>query len=122
MAIKKQVTADNGIVTEYHRISMIKSDTNEQCTILVHSYLNEKGRQYEKDYAAGLIEGEPTFPYVDGRYITTNYSSAMTISRAYQWLKDNLPEFKGAEDVFENGEEPPELSGEEIIAMIEEVL
>lgn len=122
MAIKKQVTADNGIVTEYHRIAMIKSDTNEQCTILVYSYLNEKGRQYEKDYAAGLIEGEPTFPYVDGRYITTDYDAGMSISRAYQWLKDNLPEFEGAEDVFDSDEELQELSGEEIIAMIEEVL
>ena len=48
MAIKKKVTADNGIVTEYHRIAMLKVDANQQNTILVHSYLSEAGRQIEK--------------------------------------------------------------------------
>ena len=33
---------------------MVKIDTNQQNTILVHSYLSETGRQTEKDYAAGL--------------------------------------------------------------------
>ena len=54
MAIKKQVTAANGIVTEYHRVALLTIDTNNQNTILVHSYLSEAGRQIEKDYAAGL--------------------------------------------------------------------
>ena len=49
MAIKIKVTADNGIVTEYHRIAMVKIDVNQQTTILVHSYLSEDARQIEKD-------------------------------------------------------------------------
>ena len=49
MAIKIQVTADNGIITEYHRIALMSIDVNQQNTILVHSYLNEAGRQIEKD-------------------------------------------------------------------------
>lgn len=53
MAIKKQVTADNGIITEYHRIALLSIDTNNQNTILIQSYLSEAGRQIEKDYAAG---------------------------------------------------------------------
>lgn len=50
MDLKKQIKADNGVVTEYHRIAMIKIDTNQQNTILVHSYISEFGRQIEKDY------------------------------------------------------------------------
>lgn len=102
MAIKKQVTAANGVVTEYHRIAMVKIDTNQQNTILVESYLSEAGRQVEKDYAAGLYkdvdEGMMQWPYVDAQYLNCEYDGEMTITKAYEWLK-NLPEFEGAENV-----------------------
>lgn len=122
MALRKKVTAANGIVTEYHRIAMIKNDTNQQCTILIHSYLNEVGRQYEKDYEAGKIEGTPQFPYVDARYISMDYDAGMSISRAYEWIKNNLPEFKGAEDVLDEKADACQISGEEFMSMIEGVL
>ena len=102
MAIKKQVTADNGVVTEYHRVAMVKIDTNQQNTILVHSYISEAGRQIEKNYAAGLYkdvdEGLIKWPYVDAQYITCEYDGDMTIAKAYEWLKTQ-PVFEGAEDI-----------------------
>ena len=102
MAIKVQVTADNGIVTEYHRIALMSIDVNQQNTILVHSYLSESGRQIEKDYAAGLYkdldEGMMKFPYVSAEYINTEYNPEMTIAVAYNYLK-TLPRFEGAEDI-----------------------
>ena len=102
MAIKKQVTADNGIVTEYHRVALVSIDVNQQNTILIHSYLSADGRQIEKDYAAGLYndldEGMMKFPYVNARYINTDYSPDMTVSAAYDFIK-TLPEFEGAEDI-----------------------
>ena len=101
MAIKKKVTADNGIVTEYHRIALITIDVNNQNTILVHSYLSADGRQIEKDYAAGLYNnveaGFMKFPYVDAKYINTVYDENMTVKAAYNYLK-TLPQFEGAED------------------------
>lgn len=102
MAIKKTVTAPNGIVTEYHRIAMVKIDVNQQNTLLVHSYLSEAGRQVEKDYAAGLYndldEGVMNWPYVDAQYLNCDYDGEMTITKAYEYLK-TLPEFEGAIDV-----------------------
>lgn len=102
MAIKKTVTAPNGIVTEYHRIAMVKIDTNQQNTLLVHSYLTEAGRQLEKDYAAGMYndvdEGMMNWPYVDARYIDCDYDEEMTVRKAYEYLK-TLPEFNGAIDI-----------------------
>ena len=102
MAIKKQITANNGIVTEYHRVAMVKIDTNQQNTILIHSYLSETGRQIEKDYTAGLYndleEGMMNWPYVDARYIACEYNGDMTITAAYEYLK-SLPEFEGSDDV-----------------------
>ena len=102
MAIKKQITADNGVVTEYHRIAIVKMDTNQQNTILVHSYISEAGRQIEKDYSEGKYKGTDEelikCPYVDDQYICTEYNSDMAISKAYEYLK-MLPQFKGAEDI-----------------------
>lgn len=102
MAIKKSVTASNGIVTEYHRIAMVKIDTNQQNSILVHSYLSDAGRQIEKDYAAGLYndleEGMMNWPYVNAQYLDCAYDGEMTISKAYGYLK-TLPEFEGATDI-----------------------
>lgn len=102
MAIKKIVTAPNGIVTEYHRIAMVKIDINQQNTLLIHSYLSETGRQVEKDYAAGLYNdidvGMMNWPYVDAQYINCDYDGDMTIAKAYEYLK-TLPEFEGATDI-----------------------
>lgn len=81
---------------------MVKMDTNQQNTILIHSYLSEAGRQIEKDYTAGLYkdveEGMMNWPYVAARYLNLNFDGDMTISKAYEWLK-TLPEFKDAEDI-----------------------
>lgn len=98
MALLKKVTMANGLPLEYHRIAMIKNEINQQTTILVHSYLNAEARQYEKDYANGLIEGEPTFPYVDAQYYNLEYEPEMTIVKAYEWVKTTLPKFENAED------------------------
>lgn len=102
MAIKVQVTADNGIVTEYHRIALFSVDVNNQNTILVHSYLSEAGRQIEKDYAAGLYDdveqGMMKFPYVHAEYINLDYDGNMDVTSAYNYIK-TLPKFAGAIDV-----------------------
>lgn len=102
MALKKTVTAKNGIVTEYHRIAMISVEVNQQNTILLYSYLSEDGRQIEKDYAEGkykdIDSGLISFPYYDAQYLHLDYDGTMTIVKAYEYLK-TLPEFEGAEDV-----------------------
>ena len=102
MAIKKKIKNDDGVVTEYHRIAMIKMDVNEQNTLLIHSYLSADGRQVEKDYASGGHEefekGLMKWPYVNARYIHCDYDGEMTIEKAYSWLKTQ-EEFYGAEDV-----------------------
>lgn len=98
MALYKSVRKPNGLVLNYHRIAMIKIDINQQITLLLYSYLNEDGRNYEKTYAEGKIEEEPTFPYVDYQYLNLDYDENMNIKNAYEYLK-TLPEFEGAEDI-----------------------
>lgn len=98
MALNKSIKKPNGIELNYHRIAMVKIDTNQQTTILIHSYLNEADRDYEKRYAAGEIKGEPVFPYVYAEYREFDYDETMGVANAYEWLKQQ-PEFKGSADV-----------------------
>ena len=77
MALKKTAQMQNGIVTEYHRIAMLKIDINQEITILINSYLSEDGRQVEKDYAEGkyknVDDGLIPFPYYNAEYLNAPY-------------------------------------------------
>lgn len=105
MALKKKIVMPNGLPLDYHRVALVSIEPNQQITVLYHSYLDESARQYEKDYAAGKIEGEPTFPYVAHEYVHMAYNENIgemkgdTMQCAYKLLKKHRPEFDGAEDV-----------------------
>lgn len=104
MALSKTIKTNNGVTLSYHKISMINVQVNQQVTILVESYIDESGRQYEKDYAKGLLEGEPTFPYTNAEYINIPYDENTELftgnitKKAYEWLKMQ-EKFKDAENV-----------------------
>lgn len=99
MALKKKFRTTNGLDMNYHRIALITIEPNQQITILRHSYTGEEARQYEKDFAAGLIEGEPQFPYVDYEYMHSEYNeNMMSMKNAYEWLKKQ-PGFEDSEDI-----------------------
>ncbi len=104
MALGKIIKAQNGVNLSYHRIAMVKIDVNQQITLLVESYIDEDGRNFEKHYAAGEIEGKPAFPYTQGNYISLDYDTnpeifnGNIVQNVYDWLKAQ-PDFVGAEDV-----------------------
>jgi hypothetical protein len=106
MALKKKIIMPNGLPLEYHKISLVNIEPNQQITILRHSYLSEDARQFEKDYAAGEIQlDEPVFPYVDYEYVHMDYQENIeemngdTMKCAYNLLKKHRPEFADAEDL-----------------------
>ena len=122
MALKKKVIMPNGISLEYHRVALINTEPNQRTTILVHSYFDETARQFEKDYQAGLIEGtDIQFPYAHAEYYPADYDGAMSIARAYDWLLTNIPAFKDAENILDE-EQADDITGDEFISMLEEVL
>lgn len=96
--IKKRTSHGFDIELNYHRIALLNIDVNNQITILRHSYLKEEDREYEKAYARGEIEGEPTFPYVEAEYMNYDYEDGVDIKKAYELLKSE-PGFETAEDV-----------------------
>lgn len=105
MALKKRVITKNGLPLEYHRVALVNIEPNQQITVLVHSYFDESARQYEKDWAAGNIEGEPRFPYVAHEYVNMEYGenvggmSGDVMTCAYGLLKKHKPELADAENV-----------------------
>lgn len=98
MAILCSIREPNGIVTNYHRIALISIDVNSQNTIVVESYIDEEGRQVEKDYAKGVTD-ELVPPYTDAKYINLDYDGRMTIEKAYEYIK-SLPQFIGSTDIL----------------------
>lgn len=122
MALAKTVTVSNGLPLEYHRIAEVTFDGSiGRSCILVHSYLNEGARQLEKEQANAELgpSDKPARPYVHKQYYSTDYAGNMSISGAYEWLKDNVPAFEGAEDT---GDVSDEITGDEFLSMLEEVM
>ena len=91
MALKKDITQDDGVVTSYHRIAFIQITTNRQNSITVFSYVNDDVRKQEKEEIMAQ-------PYCKSVTYETDYDANMTIETAYDYLK-TLEAFKGAEDI-----------------------
>lgn len=89
MALLKQITQNDRVITSYHRILLIQSVVNSHTSISVLSYVDQDSRNIE-----------PTESRVYKSCITyeMEYVENMTIEDAYAYLK-TLPEFVGAEDI-----------------------
>lgn len=108
MAIKKEIELDNGIITNYHRITSINKITNDTIIIEVSSYTSEVKRQEETRYQELQKKQNRTTEeqeelekginvYIDTDYISVEYSESSTIKDLYEYLK-STEKFKGAED------------------------
>lgn len=89
MALRKEITQDDGVVTKYHRVLYVQITTNRQNSIAVLSYVDGNARFSGQN-------GER--PYCQASTYETDYDPSMTVETAYNYLK-TLPQFEGAEDV-----------------------
>lgn len=110
MALKKEIRQDDGVVTSYHRILFIQSTVNSHTSIAVLSYIDEQGRKQD-------TINKPAYQ-VAVTY-ETDYVQNMTVRMAYEYLK-TLDKFQGAEDILDDMDDS--ISGEEFLAMVEEVM
>ena len=87
MALKKNITLDNGVVLQYHRIISLHKITNEVDVIEVGSYISQDKREEEpeKDVC------------VRRKNYDMEYDEESTIADAYDYLK-TLDEYEDAED------------------------
>lgn len=91
MALLKDITQDDGIITSYHRVQSVIINTNSHNSIAVASYINENIRQEEK-------EGTIALPYMKAVTYETDYDPEMTVEAAYDYLK-TLAAFADADDI-----------------------
>ena len=94
MALKKDIRQIDGVTTSYHRILFLQQMINHHNSIAVASYVDAAARDAEK---MNIL----TQPYKASKTYETAYDESMTIKSAYEYLK-TLPEFEGAEDVYED--------------------
>lgn len=92
MALYKPILREDGVTTDYHRISSLILSTNSHISIAVFSYVNAESRNIKYEGPDGRR------PYVHSVTYEIDYNENMTITSAYEYLK-TLPEFEGAEDV-----------------------
>lgn len=100
MALKKDITLDNGVTLSYHRIVSVNCITNQQNIVEVCSYISADAREKEKEAAAAMVDGTATEPaniYTSTQYFTCTYDQTMTVDSAYAYLK-TLDDFKEAAD------------------------
>lgn len=103
MALNKRIALGNGVAVNYHRVAEVRTITNASVEITVISYTSKAKRAEEQ---AALAAEEPMNVYMEAAYYEAPYDQHMSVDGAYAWLKANRPEFEGAGDVLEEGQEP----------------
>lgn len=97
MALKKDITLDNGIVLQYHRVVSVNTITNVQSIIEVASYVNEDQRNREVDWYKSNSQNGMNV-YINTNFYFTDYDKNLNVDNAYEYLK-TLDVFEGSEDV-----------------------
>jgi hypothetical protein len=97
MAIKKDLTLDNGIVLNYHRVVSVNNITNQQSIIEVASYINEEQRNKEKEWYETKSQNDMNV-FINTSFYSKEYEKELNVDAAYEYLK-TLVEFKDAEDI-----------------------
>lgn len=97
MALKKNITLDNGIVLNYHRVVSINSITNQTSIIEVASYVNEEQRNKEKQWYETNSQNDMNV-FINTNFYSKGYDKELNVDNAYGYLK-TLDVFKNAEDI-----------------------
>lgn len=110
MALVKEVRQADGVTTNYHVVSSISSNTGLNTAVTVTSYIDEAS-------ALEAMSGSKV-PYRRGEVYMFPYDEGMTRARAYKFLLAQ-EKFEGAESTDDI---PEDVTAEEFISMLEEVM
>lgn len=95
MALQKEITLDNGITVNYHRVVSVNSITNHATIIEIGSYTSGEKREEEKEK---LANNEPMNIFINTEYLNIDYDKDMNVLNAYDYLKTQ-EKYKDATDV-----------------------
>ena len=94
MALIKEITLDNGVIVNYHRVVSVNNITNHASIIELASYTIAEKRQEEK---TALQNNESMNVFISTKYYDTPYNATMNVNSAYEYLK-GLEKFENSED------------------------
>lgn len=94
MALIKEITLENGVSVNYHRVVSVNNITNHASIIEVASYTNSEKREEEKEK---LASKEPMNIFISTEYLDKEYTQKLDVDAAYEYLK-TLDKFAGATD------------------------
>lgn len=97
MALKKAIELDNGVVVNYHRISIITTYVNKSIIISIVSYVNEEKREEETSVTPEEEFSKNVYNIVATMTEEKEYEEDFDVKAAYEYLK-TLDKFKDAED------------------------
>lgn len=95
MALIKDITLENAIVLSYHRIASINKITNEVILVEICSYINRSERER---YDILASNSEHITVYMNQTRLQMQYNEDATITDIYNYIKENVEPFIGAED------------------------
>lgn len=94
MAIIKNITLENGVEVNYHRVVSVNNITNNSSIVEVGSYTSKSKRLEEKEKIA---HQEPMNIFISTEYMSLPYNEDLNVVSAYDYLK-TLDKFSGCED------------------------
>ena len=94
MAIIKEITLENGVSVNYHRIVSVNNITNHASIIEIAGYTSKAKREEEKE---ALQNGTAMNVFIHPKYINLPYDEDLNVISAYEYIK-TLPEFENCED------------------------
>ena len=95
MALKKDLTLENGVIVNYHRIVSVNKITNNSNIVEIASYTSEEKRQEEQE---AIKNSKLINVFIDTTFMNKEYNENETIKDLYDYLK-TTEKFKDAEDV-----------------------
>lgn len=102
MALSKRISLGNGVITNYHRVVSVHIITNQQNIVEVASYTSRAKREEE---AEAITNGTEMDVFIHTRFENAPYDQTMTVEGAYGWVKENVADFEGANDVLDEVED-----------------
>lgn len=95
MALLKEISLENGIIINYHRINTVLIHTNNQIIIEVSSYVNQEQREKEK---SAIENKEEMNIFIETEYFDIKYDEEFSVIKAYDYLK-TLDKYKNTKDI-----------------------
>lgn len=94
MALIKDITLNNGVKVNYHRVASINNITNTASIIEIQSYIDKNKRTEEK---FAIQNNDNMNIFINTEYLSIPYTPSFDVDKAYTYLK-TLDKFAGFTD------------------------